>query len=150
MSSSFLGAQVTGGGRTEGRAGEVAARTPGGELGRLAPSQASSAKEELSQSSEKREHRGGGGAAGAAETLGVTEASGTPRPLHSGLKESREPARRRRMVGVGTRVGGGGRQAGVVKLRGTRLSPSCLPLALESKETRGYGRKRRETEASSG
>lgn len=44
MPSSFLGAQVTGGGRTEGRAGEVAARTPGGELGRLAPSQASSAR----------------------------------------------------------------------------------------------------------
>lgn len=57
------------------------------------------------------------------------------------------------MVGVGTRVGygvGGVRREGAAKLRGTRLSPSCLPLALESKETRGYGRKKRETEASSG
>lgn len=51
---------------------------------------------------EERENRGGGGAAGAAETLGVTQASGTPRPLRSGWKESREPARRRRTVGVGT------------------------------------------------
>ena len=91
---------------TRGRAGEIGAEP--GKLGR----------EELSQSSEKREHRGGGGAAGAAETLGVTEASGTPRPLHSGSKESREPARRRRMVGVGTRVGLGGAASGSCQASG--------------------------------
>lgn len=36
------------------------------------------------------------------------------------------------------------------EIRGARLSPSSLPLALKSKETRGYGHKRRETEAETG
>lgn len=83
---------------TRGRAGEI-----GAEPARLG-------QQEPSQGVEERENRGGGGAARAAETLGVTQASGTPRPLRPALEESREPARRRRTVGVGvgTPVLGGG------------------------------------------
>ena len=102
---------------TRGRAGEI-----GAEPGKLG-------QEERSHSSEEREHQGGGGAARAAETLGVTQASGTPRPLHSGLKESREPARRRRMVGVGTRVGyGGGGEKELPSFGAPSLAPRAFPL----------------------
>lgn len=90
---------------------------------------------------EELENRSGGGAAGAAETLGVTETFGTPRPLRLGLKESREPARRQRTVGVGTPVlgGGGGKfggREGAARLRGPRLSPSSLPLLSKARKLR--------------
>lgn len=76
---------------------------------------------------EERETRGGVGAAVAAETLGVTQASGTPRPLGSGSKESREPARRQRTMGVGTLwwVGSANRSC---EAWGPRLSPQAFPL----------------------
>ena len=60
LPGSLVEAQVTGGGRTEGRAGEVAARTPGGELGRLAPSQTSSARRNRAKA--RRSGRTGAGA----------------------------------------------------------------------------------------
>lgn len=70
--------------------------------------------------------RSGGGAAGAAETLGVTQAPGAPRPLGCGWKESREPARRRRAVGVG---GGEGeeREPQCLGRRTQPLKPSPCP-----------------------
>lgn len=76
---------------------------------------------------EERESRGGGGAAGVKETLGVTQASRTPRPLGCGWKETREAARRRRAVGMGT-LGWGWEQAGAARLGEPDVAPQIFPL----------------------
>lgn len=92
---------------------------------------------------EERENRGGGGAARAAETLGVTQASGTPRPLRLALKESREPARRRRTVGVGTPALGRG-AGGEPEPRGfgaPDLAPQAFPLPSTARRLGVVGKK---------
>lgn len=100
MPSSPLEAQVTGGGRTRGAGWRGSCKDTRGRAGEIGAEPGKLLQEEPSQGVE-RENRGGVGAAVAAETLGVTQASGIPRPLGSAWKESREPARRQKDDGGG-------------------------------------------------
>ena len=138
--SSSLEAQVTGGGRTRGANWRGSCKDTQGRAGEIGTKPGKLGQEEPSQGVEERENRGGGGAAGTAETLGVTQASGTPRPLGSGWKEARETARRRRAVGMEI-LGWGWEQAGAASLGEPDLTPQTFPLLSKARRLGVMGKR---------